>query len=67
MRRGKNCADRGEHPDGDDNVSDSVKLAAIRNALDRGGVGVKAEVEIIAKPYEQIEELMQMRLGSDPP
>jgi hypothetical protein len=55
---------RGEHPDGDDNVSDSVKLAAIRDALDRGGVGVKAEVEIIAKPYEQIEELMQMQGGS---
>ena len=38
----------------DDNVSDSVKLAAIKDALDRGGLGAKTEIEITAKPYEQI-------------
>lgn len=37
-----------------DNVSDSVKLAAIKDALDRSGLGAKTEVEITAKPYEQI-------------
>jgi len=36
----------------DDNVSDSVKLAAIRDALDRGGLGVKTEIELSARPYE---------------
>lgn len=40
----------------DDNVSDSVKLAAIRDALDRGGISVKAEIEVTAKPYESIFE-----------
>lgn len=39
-----------------DNVSDSVKLAAIRDALDRGGISVKAEIEVTAKPYESIFE-----------
>jgi hypothetical protein len=38
----------------DENVSDSVKLAAIKDALDRGGLGAKTEVEITAKPYETI-------------
>jgi hypothetical protein len=45
----------------DPNVSDSVKLAAIRDALDRGGVGIKAELEITARAYEQVFE--QMELG----
>jgi hypothetical protein len=31
-----------------------VKLAAIRDALDRAGLGAKTEVEITAKPYEQL-------------
>jgi hypothetical protein len=38
----------------DDNVSDSVKLAAIRDALDRGGLGAKTEIELSAKPYEML-------------
>ncbi|WP_156675544.1 MULTISPECIES: hypothetical protein [unclassified Mycobacterium] len=43
----------------DDNVSDSVKLAAIRDALDRGGVSIKAEIEVTAKPYESIFEKLE--------
>ena len=31
-----------------------MKLAAIKDALDRGGLGAKTEIEITAKPYEQI-------------
>ncbi|SON62250.1 hypothetical protein MSIMFI_03771 [Mycobacterium simulans] len=46
----------------DDKVSDSVKLAAIRDALDRGGVSVKAEVELTAKPYEDIFESIQLTM-----
>ncbi len=41
----------------DDDVSDTVKLAAIRDALDRAGVSGKAELELSVKepkPYEQI-------------
>jgi hypothetical protein len=34
----------------DENVSDSVKLTAIRDALDRGGVGAKAEVDVSISP-----------------
>ena len=39
-----------------DDVSDAVKLAALRDALDRAGLGVRAglDVEITAKPFEQI-------------
>ncbi|MCV7196898.1 hypothetical protein [Mycobacterium angelicum] len=49
----------------DDNVSDAVKLNAIRDALDRGGVGVKAEIELSAKPYENIaDQIETMRGGS---
>jgi len=57
----------------DDDVSDSVKLAAIRDALDRGGISVKAEIEVTAKPYESIFEKLEggsreaHRSGSPPP
>ena len=45
----------------DENVSDSVKLAAIRDAFDRGGVGAKTEVDmsISAKPFEQTFDKME--------
>jgi hypothetical protein len=42
----------------DDNVSDAVKLNAIRHALDRAGLGAKAEIELSTKPYESILEGM---------
>lgn len=42
----------------DGKVSDSVKLAAIKDALDRSGLGAKTEVEITAKPYETILETL---------
>ncbi|RFZ35141.1 hypothetical protein DAVIS_04691 [Mycobacterium marinum] len=49
----------------DDNVSDAVKLNAIRDALDRGGVGVKAEIELTAKPYETlVDQIETMQGGS---
>ncbi|WP_319431567.1 hypothetical protein [Mycobacterium sp. RTGN5] len=41
----------------DDNVADSVKLAAIRDALDRAGLSAKTAVEMEVgppKPWEQI-------------
>ncbi|MBN7298209.1 hypothetical protein IUU89_20070 [Mycobacteroides abscessus subsp. abscessus] len=40
----------------DPNVADAVKLSAIKDALDRGGVTAKtvATVEITAKPFEEI-------------
>ena len=41
----------------DANVADSVKLAAIKDALDRGGVSAKSAVEVdlgSPKPYETI-------------
>lgn len=40
----------------DDNVADSLKLTAIRDALVRGGVIAKTSVEIglAVQPYEQI-------------
>ena len=45
----------------DDNVADSVKLTAIRDALDRGGVVAKTAVEvgISVKPYEAILDRME--------
>jgi hypothetical protein len=49
----------------DQDVSDSVKLAAIRDALDRGGVVSKTAVDVgvSVKPYETIFE-MEMQSGS---
>jgi hypothetical protein len=40
----------------DGNVSDTVKLAAIRDALDRAGLGAKTavSVEVGPKPYEEV-------------
>jgi hypothetical protein len=46
----------------DDNVADSVKLAAIRDALDRAGLAVKNAVEVEVgppKPYEVIFERVE--------
>lgn len=40
----------------DPDVSDAVKLRAITEALDRGNLSAKTEIEISAKPFEQIEE-----------
>jgi len=52
----------------DDKVADSVKLAAIRDALDRGGVSAKSAVEVEVgppKPYEQIlDGIMVLEGGS---
>ncbi len=41
-----------------ENVSDSVKLAAIKDALDRAGLNAKTEIEIgvSTKPFEMIFE-----------
>jgi hypothetical protein len=46
----------------DDNVADSVKLAAIRDALDRAGLGARTSVEVEVgppKPYEVIFESIE--------
>jgi hypothetical protein len=43
----------------DPNVSESVRLSAIKDALDRGGVSAKSAVEVevgAPKPYEAIFE-----------
>jgi hypothetical protein len=50
-----------------DNVADSVKLAAIRDALDRAGLAAKNAVEVEVgppKPYETI--LDSIEAGSAP-
>jgi len=46
----------------DDHVADSVKLAAIRDALDRAGLAAKSAVEVEVgpqKPYEAILESIE--------
>jgi hypothetical protein len=46
----------------DDNVADSVKLTAIRDALDRAGLVAKTAVEVEVgppKPYEVILERIE--------
>lgn len=46
----------------DDNVADSVKLAAIRDALDRAGLAARTAVEVEVgppKPYEAILERLE--------
>jgi len=52
----------------DSNVADSVKLAAIRDALDRAGLAAKNAVEVELgppKPYEQIfDRIMVLEGGS---
>jgi|SRR6516165_5691186 len=47
----------------DDNVADSVKLTAIRDALDRAGLAAKTEIEISARPYETIFDTMSLEGG----
>ena len=48
----------------DDSISDATKLRAITEALDRGGVAAKTEVEVTARPYETIMQDMEMQGGS---
>ena len=62
---GQDSARNGSRPDGartaedghDDDVADSVKLAAIRDALDRAGLAARTAVSVEVgppKPWEQI-------------
>lgn len=46
----------------DDSVSDAVKLRAITEALDRGNVGTKVEIEVGEKPIDLILEGMANQL-----
>ena len=43
---------------GDDSVNDSVKLAAIKDALDRAGVSAKTAVEVSVGPMEPWQDLL---------
>lgn len=52
----------------DDNVADSVKLAAIRDALDRAGLAAKTAVEVEVgppKPYEAILDCIEAGSRAD--
>ena len=52
----------------DDNVADSVKLAAIRDALDRAGLAARTAVEVEVgppKPYEAILERIEAGSRTD--
>lgn len=51
----------------DDNVADSVKLTAIRDALDRGGVVAKTAVEVgvSVKPFEAIIDRLESSSRSE--
>ncbi|MCA4755261.1 hypothetical protein [Mycolicibacterium fortuitum] len=42
----------------DEGTSETVRLSAIRDALDRGGVTAKAELELSAKPAEPWREVL---------
>lgn len=50
----------------DPNVNDAVKLKAMTEALDRGGVTIKstATVEITAKPYEEVFDSVEVSGGT---
>lgn len=48
----------------DNGHADAIALAASNSVLDRAGLNAKAEVEITAKPYEQIFESMSVEVGS---
>jgi hypothetical protein len=43
----------------DTNVSDAVKLAAIKDALDRAGLNAETAVEIEGKPYQSVFEAIE--------
>jgi hypothetical protein len=43
----------------DPNISEAVRLAAIKDALSRGGITEKTEVTVTAKAFEQVFEQME--------
>jgi hypothetical protein len=43
--------------------SEAVKLAAVKDALDRAGLGAKTEVEVGLKPYEEILNNIALSVG----
>jgi hypothetical protein len=47
----------------DDHVADSVKLAAIRDALDRAGLGANSAVEVEVGPLKPWEQIMSGLTG----